>query len=160
GEQHACTELVDRYGRMIGTVIWRATGNRDLVDDLAQETFLRAFRALPHFERRAKLSTWLCTIAHRVAIDHLRQDQRAREHVVALEANADSLQSIDEWPSEDPTPEDTVARGEMDILVRAALAELPDKYRLPIVYSAIDGVDYETIAKMLDVPLGTVKTLI
>ena len=58
---------------MVGTVIWRATGNHDTVEDLAQETFLRVFRGLGYFDARSKLSTWIYTIAHRVAIDHARQ---------------------------------------------------------------------------------------
>jgi RNA polymerase sigma-70 factor (ECF subfamily) len=72
GNQEACANLVNAYARMVGTVIWRATGDREVVDDLAQETFLRVFRALPLFDARARLSTWIYTIAHRVAIDHLR----------------------------------------------------------------------------------------
>lgn len=73
GDQQACTELVERYVRMVGTVIWRATGRRDVIEDLTQETFLRVFRALDYFDSRARLSTWIYTIAHNVAIDHLRK---------------------------------------------------------------------------------------
>ncbi|HET6957631.1 MAG TPA: sigma-70 family RNA polymerase sigma factor [Vicinamibacterales bacterium] len=72
GNQDACAALVDQYARMVGTVIWRATGDAGVVEDLAQETFLRVFKALPYFDARARLSTWIYTIAHRVAIDHLR----------------------------------------------------------------------------------------
>lgn len=81
GDQAACADLVDVYARMVGTVIWRATGDGDSVEDLAQETFMRVFRALPEFAGRAKFSTWVCTIAHRVAIDHLRKAGRWREAV-------------------------------------------------------------------------------
>ena len=73
GNQDACASLVQEYAQMVGTVIWRATGDHAVVEDLAQETFLRVFRGLPYFDARAKLSTWIYTIAHRVAIDHLRQ---------------------------------------------------------------------------------------
>src|SRR5262245_50348671 len=55
GDQVACTRLVETYVRMVGTVIWRATGNSDVVEDLVQETFLRVFRALGYFDGRAKL---------------------------------------------------------------------------------------------------------
>ena len=79
GDQEACADLVQGYARMVGTVIWRATGDHDAVEDLAQETFLRVFRGLPHFDARAKLSTWIYTIAHRVAIDHLRKMSGTRE---------------------------------------------------------------------------------
>src|SRR5262245_26514448 len=76
GDQEACATLVERYARLVGTVIWRATGESAVVEDLAQETFLRVFRGLPEFAARGKLSTWIYTIAHRVAVDHLRERRR------------------------------------------------------------------------------------
>jgi len=79
GDQAACTSLVDAYSRLVGTVIWRATNNPDCVEDLVQETFLRVFRGLTYFDDRAKLSTWIFTIAHRVAIDHLRKSVRSQQ---------------------------------------------------------------------------------
>ena len=153
GDQEACAELAQGYARMVGTVIWRATGDDGIVEDLAQETFLRVFRGLPYFDARAKLSTWIYTIAHRVAIDHLRKLGRVRE------------EADEHLPDELPAsgvldPEAAAAREEVDRLVRDGLAQLPDKYRLPLVYAAIDGLDYETIGVMLGVPPGTVKTLV
>jgi RNA polymerase sigma-70 factor (ECF subfamily) len=78
GDQRAAAELVERYARMIGTVIWRTTGSQDDVADLTQETFLRVFRALPYFDARARLTTWIYTIAHRVTIDYARRSGRGR----------------------------------------------------------------------------------
>ena len=153
GDQDACADLVHGYARMVGTVIWRATGNHDAVEDLAQETFLRVFRGLPYFDARAKLSTWIYTIAHRVAIDHLRKMSGTRE-------DADEL-LLDRLPASGVIdPEASATREEIDRLVRDGLMQLPEKYRLPLAYAAIDGLDYETIATMLAVPLGTVKTLV
>jgi RNA polymerase sigma-70 factor, ECF subfamily len=149
GDQAACTRLVEAYVRMVGTVIWRATGNSNVVEDLVQETFLRVFRALAYFDARAKLSTWICTIAHRVAIDHLRKVGRWVEQPLAEETN-DQITN----------PERAVAQREIDELVREGLKRLPDKYRIALVYAAIEELDYATIAAMLDVPVGTVKTLI
>lgn len=149
---------------MVGTVIWRATCDAGAVEDLAQDTFLRVFRALPNFAGEAKLSTWICTIAHRVAIDHLRKHADNRHRVLswplgdADEPEYDRL--IGNQAAPDPSPEALMLQGEHDEIVRAGLARLPDKYRLPLVYAAIDGCDYETIAAMLGIPLGTVKTLI
>ena len=163
GEQVACAELVDACARMVGTVIWRATGDREIVEDLTQETFLRAFRALPDFAGRAKLSTWVCTIAHRVAIDHLRKTGVWREELLRPgDGEADTLReaSLDKLAAITLDPEAAAARTELDRLVNDGLARLPDKYRLPLVYAAIDGLDYSTIATMLGVPVGTVKTLV
>ena len=153
GDQDACADLVQGYARIVGTVIWRATGDDGVVEDLAQETFLRVFRGLPYFDARAKLSTWIYTIAHRVAIDHIRKLGRAREEPDGL--------LLDPLPASSVLdPEAAATREEIDRLVRDGLAQLPDKYRLPLVYAAIDGLDYETIGTMLGVPPGTVKTLV
>jgi RNA polymerase sigma-70 factor, ECF subfamily len=138
---------------MVGTVIWRATGDQNAVDDLAQETFLRVFRALHYFDARARLSTWIYTIAHRVAIDHLRKAGRWREE--PLESDDISL-----LKAVSTSPEAMVARKEIDELVRDGLAKIPEKYRIALVYAAIEGLDYPTIAAMLGVPIGTVKTLV
>ena len=156
GNQQACTELVQAFAPLVGTVIWRATANGNVVEDLAQETFLRVFRGLPYFDARSKLSTWIYTIAHRVAVDHLRQAGRWRD----APGQTDDVDAVDGLVAAGDNPEVAVAQQEMNQLVREHLSELPDKYRLPLVYAAIDGLDYETIGAALGVPAGTVKTLV
>jgi RNA polymerase sigma-70 factor (ECF subfamily) len=160
-DERACTRLVDMYSRMVGTVIWRATGQRDVVEDLAQETFLRVFRALEYFDARARLSTWIYTIAHNVAVDHLRRTRGERLDAFTWRPDAEG-DDREERPIESPAldPEAQLSREESARLVHDALAQVPVKYRLPVVYAAIDGLDYPSIAAMLGVPLGTVKTLI
>ena len=157
GDQSACAALVDTYARMVGTVIWRTTGDHEEVADLTQETFLRVFRALSYFDARARLSTWIYTIAHRVTIDHLRR--RGTWKVGRLSHDVDALDGTGEsFVSTDPDPERLLTQTQDGELVRTALAELPPKYRLPLVYATIAGLDYATIAGMLNVPVGTVKT--
>jgi RNA polymerase sigma-70 factor (ECF subfamily) len=161
GDQNACTGLVEAHARMVGTVILRATTGGNAVEDLAQETFLRVFRALPYFDARAKLSTWIYTIAHRVAIDHLRKAGRLLEEPLTAPDDVCDAGGLEELPASGAIdPEAAAARAEMGRLVRDALARLPDKYRIPLLYSAIDGLDHTTIAAILDVPVGTVKTLV
>jgi len=149
GDAAACAELVERHGRMVGTIILRTLGRREEIEDLVQETFLRVFRYLPEFEGRAKISTWICTIAQRVAVDALRRKQRTV--ATAPQEDAANVSAADDVPH-------SAEQAQRDALVRAALAELPEKFRLPLVYSSIDGLDYETIADILAVPIGTVKT--
>lgn len=161
GNQSACASLVETYARMVGTVIWRATGDRDAVDDLAQEAFMRVFKALQYFDGRAKLSTWIYTIAHRVAIDQLRKAGRWREEPLAPEDDVEGMSLIERRPPSVATdPEAEFSRQESERIVRDAMALLPEKYRVPIEYAAIDGLDYPTISAMLGVPVGTVKTLV
>ena len=161
GDEDACTRLVDAHARMVGTVIWRATNDHHVVEDLAQDTFLRVFHALPSFDRRAKLSTWIYTIAHRVAIDHLRKMGRWQQEEFAVSADDESVDRIEQLHAPPVANPDAVfERDEHIRLVREALARLPDKYRLPLLYAAIDGLDYPTIAGMLGVTVGAVKTLV
>jgi RNA polymerase sigma-70 factor (ECF subfamily) len=158
GDQQACAALVDAYARMVGTIIWRGTGRHEEVADLTQETFLRVFRALPYYDSRAKLSTWIFTIAHRVTIDFLRRTSGTRRNPMMV---CDPTQ--ERWlethvPSEALDPEGLLMQGRNEDLVREALRELPPKYRLPLIYAAIAGLDYATIGEMLRLPIGTVKT--
>lgn len=157
-DQDACTHLVDKYAQMVGTVIWRATGDHNVVEDLVQETFLRMFRGLPYFDARAKLSTWLYTIAHRVAIDHVRQAGRWREEMG--ERDQRDRARVEAQRASGSDPERAAVRQELDELVREQLLLLPDKYRIPLAYAALDGLDYGTIGSMLGVKPGTVKTLV
>ena len=158
GDQEACARLVDTYVRMVGTVIWRATGRLDEVEDLTQETFLRVFRALAYYDRRARLSTWIYTIAHRVTIDFLRRASGARKNVMrSIDPELErSLEAT--LPAGTLDPEALLVQGENERLVHEALVELPPKYRLPLIYAAIAGLDYATIGEMLRLPAGTVKT--
>ena len=140
---------------MVGTVIWRTTGAHAEVADLTQETFLRVFRGLPYFDARARLSTWIYTIAHRVTIDHLR---RQGNWTIRSMSGDDETTGYPAFVASDLDPEALLTQMQDGELIRSALAELPPKYRLPLVYATIAGLDYATIARMLDVPIGTVKT--
>ena len=155
-DQEACAELVNRYARMAGTMIWRTTRDEASVDDLVQETFVRVFRGLPYFRGRAKLSTWICTIANRVAVDHLRRAARNREQ--PLESENDFAVATTIPVAHGPDPEQALARNEVDAAVKEEVDALPDRFRLPLVYGAIEGVDYDTIGKILGIPVGTVKS--
>ena len=155
-DQDACAELVDAYARMVGSIIWRATRYEPhVVEDLVQETFMRVFRGLPYFTARAKLSTWICTIAHRVAVDHIRSAARAHSQ------QSESIEEIENLAVPSPrvvtNPEEAAAQAELDALLRQEVQLLPDNYRIPLVYVAIEGVDYRTVSEMLEMPLGTVK---
>jgi RNA polymerase sigma factor (sigma-70 family) len=97
------------------------------------------------------------------AIDQLRKDSRWREEalIIGEEESERALARIERLPASGTIdPESAFSQDESQRIVRDALAQLPDKYRLPIVYAAIDGLDYPAIAEMLGVPLGTVQTLV
>ena len=157
GDQAACGRLVARHARMAGTVIWRAVRDRALVEDLCQETFLRAFRALGDFDGRSRLSTWICSIAHRVALDELRRQGRRPQisaEELREEGDNDAAEDAGAAPLARAISDEQAAR------VHAAVDGLPERYRLPLVYAALQELGYEDIAVMLDIPVGTVKTLV
>jgi RNA polymerase sigma-70 factor (ECF subfamily) len=166
GNQDACGSLVQEYAQMVGTVIWRVTGDHGAVEDLAQETFLRVFRGLGYFDARSKLSTWIYTIAHRVAIDHLRQvrlkPDTTNARGTATAPDAAHVVSGFSRTAVAPggNPETAAADEELDAIIREELRGLPEKYRLPLVYAMLDELDYQTIAAILKVKPGTVKTLV
>lgn len=152
GERDAFTALVVFYQRSIFALLSRLLyGLRDasLVEDLAQETFLRVHRALPDFDPNgtARLSTWILTIATRLGIDELR---RRRPVVVPLQA-AEAIPA--------PDRADAVAvRNQQRRAIEAAIAELSADHRATFLLREAHGLEYEEIARALDVDLGTVKS--
>ncbi len=158
GDQEACMRLVNNYSRMVGTVIWRATGDDRVIEDLSQETFLRVFRAMEYFDSRGKLSTWIYTIANRVAIDYLRKNSRIREESSLGETGLLDPETMPD--SGIPDPENALAREEIRSVIQREMAQLPETYRLALVYTAIDELDYQTVAAMMQIPVGTLKTYV
>lgn len=151
GDQAACARLVSTHARVAGTVIWRVVRRRELVEDLCQEAFLKVFRSLASFDGRARLSTWICSIAHRVALDELRRQGRTVQFAAE--------QGIEEQAEDGDALEQLLANEEAQRL-HAALDMLPERYRLPLAYAALQELGYEDIAVMLGIPVGTVKTLV
>jgi len=151
GEADACRRLVELYERRVFALLSRmlaARGERALVEDLAQETFLRAFRALPTYttDGPAKLSTWILTIATRLALDEL-----ARRQPVLI-----SVDAAAHLPAE--TPPDRLDRAHLQRALDRALEGLPPEQRAVFVLREHYELAYEKIGRALDVDLNTVKT--
>jgi RNA polymerase sigma-70 factor (ECF subfamily) len=149
GEADACLALVRRYERPVFALLSRMLGGRrQLVQDLAQETFLRVFRALARFKvlGPARLSTWILTIATRLALDELRK--RLLTEPLAL---ADKL----------PSParaDDEARRRRLGEAIARAVGELAPDYRAVFLLREYHELGYDEIARALDVDLGTVKS--
>jgi len=146
----AFRELVDQYKGMVFAVISRTVSDRSLVEDLAQDVFVRVHRGLRSFRGDARLSTWMCRIAINVCAD---ARQRAPREV-----------SLDAVPAGTPPPPAAIvvdpafAGLELRDRVAKAMARLSDRSRLVLTLHYFAGRGYEEIAGALDVPLGTVKT--
>jgi len=150
GGDAAFRELVDQYKGMVFAVISRTVSDRSLVEDLAQDVFVRVHRGLRSFRGDARLSTWMCRIAINVCAD---ARQRAPREV-----------SLDAAPAGAPPPPAAIvvdpafAGLELRDRVAKAMARLSDRSRLVLTLHYFAGRGYEEIAEALDVPLGTVKT--
>ncbi len=145
GDERAWRDLIARFGRPVHALIWRmlAGRSRDRVEDLVQETFVRVLRALPGFDPRgpASLSTWILTIATRLALNELRRPELAR------------LAEADE-----PVGEGDVGRRQLAAAIAKSVAALPADQRAVIVLREFHGLDYAEIAAALELDLGTVKS--
>lgn len=149
GDPVAFRAFVVRHERMVFALLSRMLGHGAEVEDLAQETFVRAYRALPDFDPcgAAKLSTWLLTIATRLALDARKRKRLDRE---PLDEASGAVA-----PS---TPELTLERRQLGEAIAAAVAMLPDDQRAALVLAEFHGLSLAEIAEALDVPLNTAKT--
>lgn len=157
GEESAFREFVDAYRDRIITVIVRVAGGGSEAEDLAQETFIKAFRAIGRFQMQSALFTWLYRIAVNTTRDHL--DARRRRPAVSLDALGSEE---DPWnpPGDDPTPLEALETDDTRALVRAAMEQLPEPFRTTLVLREMEGHAYEEIAQILDVSIGTVESRI
>ncbi|MEM6993188.1 MAG: sigma-70 family RNA polymerase sigma factor [Myxococcota bacterium] len=151
GEPGACRALIARYRRPVGSLLRRMllpAGLDALTEDLAQESFLRAFRALPRFEPdgAAKLSTWLLRIAARLAINELqrvRPPTRPLADVAVVATNA---------------ADDEHRRKAIGRAIREAVSQLQPEYRAAFLLREYHGLEYSEIAESLELDIGTVKS--
>ena len=157
GDEAAFREVVDACRDRILTVITRVAGSGADAEDLAQETFLKAYRALRSYDPRWKLQSWLLKIAHNATIDHLR---RQRLDTTALETPAedgtvsllDRLADPQARNAEQEARDRNLARD-----VQAALSTLDPAYRELLLLRFEEGLAYQDIAEVTGLPLGTVK---
>ena len=155
GDADSFNELVLRWERPIYALAYRTIGREEDARDVCQETFLRAFRALPGFRGQAKFSSWLYRIALNLCRDWIRRERRTP--VVQPPEDVDLLElAAAAEPSE--SIEDLVARQDLSRLVERAMALLPEEQRTAIVLKEYHGLTFQEIADLQDCPLSTVKT--
>ncbi len=166
GDQRAFELLVIKYQRRIQRLIGRMVRDVDLVDDIAQETFIRAYRALPKFRGEAQFYTWLYRIAVNTAKKFLLEMKRdptvsvgAFGQLGKTDDDRETFQSKNE-PITEETPETIFAAGEIASAVNAAMLALPEDLRQAITLREIDGMSYEDIAQLMACPIGTVRSRI
>ena len=163
GDAHAFELLVIKYQRRIQRLVGRMVRDSDLVEDIAQETFIRAYRALHQFRGDAQFYTWLYRIAVNTAkkfLLDLKRDPLVSQTTLQGEGEEDETS----WPGNEPTtqetPESVLAAHEIVQAVNAAMDALPEDLRQAVTLREIEGLSYEDIAAVMDCPIGTVRSRI
>ncbi|MCA0269411.1 MAG: sigma-70 family RNA polymerase sigma factor [Bacteroidetes bacterium] len=156
GDQRAYERLVAKYERALYHHILRLVRSRDDVDDLVQETFIKAFAALEAYTPQYAFSTWLYKIATNHAIDHLRKRRIATTSIDRPIQTKDGEMQM-ELPDDTYRPDKPLVEDQRRTLLAEAVEQLPDKYRRVIEMRHQQEMTYEDIAETLDLPLGTVK---
>ena len=158
GDKEAFNELVKRYEKQVYNMAYRLTGNRDDAEDIASETFVRAYNAIRKFRGDSALSTWLFRITTNVYLD-----ERKRRNAHPQSSLESCLETPDgplkrQLEDSSPGPQEIAEEIERSELLQAAINARPEFQRVMIVLYHIQELPYEEIAKMLNMPVGTVKS--
>lgn len=163
GREAAYRELVQRYERPVFSLIFRMVRDREVAEDLAQDTFIKVLNHIDKYRPEFKLSSWLFKIANNVAIDFLRKRQLDTVSIdgspharSAAEIEATSFDVV----ARQESALDEMEAKELGTAIERAIQQLRPEYRSCIMLRHVEGRSYEEIAATLDLPLGTVKTYI
>ena len=162
GDQKAFELLVIKYERRIQRLIGRMVRDVDLVEDIAQETFIRAYRALAQFRGEAQFYTWLYRIAvntAKKALMDLKRNPTVSENSFKSDDDDETSPLENELTSSE-TPETLLAGKEIAQMVNTAMEALPEELRQAITLREIEGLSYEEISEAMNCPIGTVRSRI
>src|SRR5678816_3178961 len=155
GDQVAWEQIVRMHWRKVFNLAYKFVGRHDEAEDLAQDIFLKIFKALHTFDRRANFQTWLISISRNLCIDHYRSVRKERE-TMARDVDASDLMPV----SRDRGPYGLLEQIDLRKRIREALAELPPTLREAVVLRDLQEFSYQEIADKLRLPEGTVKSRI
>ena len=163
GDQRAYELLVIKYQRRIERLIGRMVRDTDLVQDIAQETFIRAYRALHQFRGEAQFYTWLYRIAvntAKKALLDMKRNPVIYEGAMRGNDDGDETSRFERELISEETPETVLAAREIAQAVNAAMEALPEDLRQAVTLREIEGLSYEEIATAMECPIGTVRSRI
>jgi len=163
GDMRAFEMLVVKYQRRIERLIARMVRDVDLVPDIAQETFIRAYRAMPQFRGESAFYTWLYRIAvntAKKALVELKRDPLIAEAAFGAGDDGDETSRVQNELSDAETPDAMLASKEVAATVNAAIEALSEDLRQAITLREIEGLSYEEIAEVMNCPIGTVRSRI
>jgi RNA polymerase sigma-70 factor (ECF subfamily) len=155
GDQQAWETIVRQHWRKVFNVAYKFVGKHDEAEDLTQDIFLKIFKALSTFDRRANFQTWIVSISRNLCIDHYRSVRKERQ-TIAREVDAGDLQPA----STDRGPYASAEHQDLRAMLRLALEGLPPTLRTAVVLRDLQELSYQEIADRLRLPEGTVKSRI
>src|SRR5438093_4194577 len=155
GDQVAWDAIVQQYRRKVFNVAYKFVGRHEEAEDLTQEIFLKIFKSLDTFDRRANFQTWLISISRNLCIDHYRSVRKERE-TIDRDVDANELTPA----SAEPGPVAALEQRDRVALLRHAMAALPQTLRTAVLMRDIQELSYQEIADRLRLPEGTVKSRI
>lgn len=158
GYDAALQIIIERYEHRIHNFIYRYTHNIEDAEDITQETFLRVYRSKHRYQRIAKFSTWLYTIAFNLTKSHYKRLSRLNTISISNDSNDNDYDW--ELPDSALRPDDNTDRGMMMSLVYAAMEKLPQDFKEAVLLRDIKNLTYEEIEEITGVPMGTVKSRI
>ena len=155
GDQAAWDQIVRQNWRKVFNVAYKFVGKHEEAEDLTQDIFLKIFKALATFDRRANFQTWIVSISRNLCIDHYRSVRKERQ-TIAREVDTNDLQPA----STDRTPYAAAEHQDLRAMLRQALQTLPETLRTAVVLRDLQELSYQEIADRLELPEGTVKSRI
>ena len=160
GDKHAFGLLVIKYQRKLGRLLSRLIRDPAEVEDVAQEAFIKAYRALPNFRGDSAFYTWLYRIGLNTAKNHLVSQRRRAP--TSTDFDADEAENFEEAGQlrDLNTPEHLMATRQIGAAVNSAMDALPEELRSAIMLRELEGLSYEEIASIMNCPIGTVRSRI
>lgn len=160
GDEQAFAQLMRDNEKRIYTLTLRMTGNPEDAMDLAQDTFLNAWKGLKFFKGDSAFSTWLYRLASNACIDFLRRQKRRQDISLPLAADSEEEDRLPDVPDDRFRPDTRLEQQELRRAVNEGLQQLSDEHRQVLVMREVNGLSYQEIADILDLEAGTVKSRI
>jgi RNA polymerase sigma-70 factor (ECF subfamily) len=159
GDKQAFELLIKKYQRRIFHLIYRITQDPAVVEPIAQEVFLKAYRSISSFRGSSRFYTWLYRIAVNTSLSHIKKQSAGenRERMIEFDHHASTLQA-DSMRADDP--EELFMRKEFFQHLLASLRRLPEELRTAVMLREFSGMNYEEISEVMEIPLGTVRSRI
>ena len=155
GDQTAWEEIVRQHRRKVFNIAYKFTGRHDEAEDLTQDVFLKIFKSLHTFDRRANFQTWLVSVSRNLCIDHYRSVRKERE---TIDRDVDAGELTPAAPGQNAYQ--ALEQADRVELLRKAMAELPESLRRAVIMHDLKELSYQEIADQLNLPEGTVKSRI